>query len=198
MAERATQYTRVPSPSCVVTFGTRWRRVAGSGASKAMLRRGTGRNGGARVSWNPRVCGGGESNNGDVETVTRIDGGSRGGDAPASVSFRVDDGLASRLGVVVGGGLDERGETLAGVRCGVGLGGIVGAQKKPRGIVHCPSRFDYSFAPRGDQRFTGGVVSRGERADVSASGMKHEFPRGEECRRPRNATPAERERPGVR
>ena len=47
MAERATQYTRAPSPSCVVTFGTRWRRVAGSGASKAMLRRGTGRNGGA-------------------------------------------------------------------------------------------------------------------------------------------------------
>jgi len=64
-----------------------------------------------------------------VETVTRIDGGSRAGDAPASVSFRVDDGLASRLGVVVGGGVDERGETLAGVRCGVGLGGTVGARK---------------------------------------------------------------------
>ena len=54
----------------------------------------------------------------------------RGGaeDAPASVSFRVDDGLAPRLGVVVGGGLDERGETLARVRRGVGLGGI-GARK---------------------------------------------------------------------
>ena len=80
MAERATQYTRA-SPSCVVTFGTRWRRVAGSGASKAMLRRGTGRNGGG--------AGHGESagvrrwriQQRDVETVTRIDG-ARGAGTP--------------------------------------------------------------------------------------------------------------------